>query len=71
MDRKDLIAQNIKALREANNLSQKELASMLHVTRQAVTRWENGQTEPDLDTVIHIAELFGVSLQYLITRQEA
>ena len=41
----------LKDLREKNNLTQDEMAERLHVTRQAVSRWETGETQPNTDTL--------------------
>lgn len=56
-------------LRKSNNLSQDELALALHITRQAVSRWENGDTVPNTDTLKLIAEQFHVSVDYLLGQQ--
>ena len=52
----------LKKIREANHLTQEEMASRLYVTRQAVSRWENGETIPGTDTLKLIAKEFGVSV---------
>ena len=41
----------LKQLRENNNLTQEQMAKRLMVTRQAVSRWENGETQPNTDTL--------------------
>ncbi|MDE6659113.1 MAG: helix-turn-helix domain-containing protein, partial [Eubacterium sp.] len=43
--------ENLVFLRKSLNLSQEELAEKINVTRQAVSKWENGQSTPDMDTV--------------------
>ncbi|WP_213997003.1 helix-turn-helix domain-containing protein [Tepidanaerobacter syntrophicus] len=58
----------IKELREEAKISQAELASMLGVTQQALSNYENGLREPDLDTINKIANYFGVSIDYLLCR---
>lgn len=60
------ISNSIKTLRKENNLSQDQLAEKLYVTRQAVSNWENGKNQPDLDTLKRIAEVFGVSVERLL-----
>ena len=62
MDTKDVIFQ----LRTKNGLSQDELAEKLFVTRQAVSRWENGETVPNTDTLKSLSKLFGVSINTLL-----
>lgn len=58
---------NIKRLRNAQNLTQKDLADKLNVTAQAVSRWENNEVEPSLDVLKTISELFDVTLDELMT----
>ena len=60
----------IKRLRLEKNLNQEQLAEHLHVTRQAVSNWENGKTQPDIETLTQIAEYFNVSVEYLIYGKE-
>jgi len=60
------VGKHIRALRKEKNLSQETLADSLHVTRQAVSQWENGRTQPDLDTLKSIAEFFDVDLLAVI-----
>ncbi len=54
-------------LRKSNNLTQHEMAKKLFVTRQAVSRWENGETIPNVDTLKLISNIFDVSINSLIT----
>lgn len=58
----------ILELRKHLNLSQNEFAEKLLVTRQAVSRWENGDTVPNTDTLKLIAETFDVSVDFLLGR---
>ena len=62
MDTKDVIFE----LRTKNGLSQDELAEKVFVTRQAVSRWENGETVPSTETLKLLSELFGVSINTLL-----
>ena len=64
------VHQMIKRLRLEKNMNQEQLAEQLHVTRQAVSNWENGKTQPDIETLTQIAEFFGVSVEYLIYGKE-
>ncbi len=52
----------IKVLRKRNSMTQAQLAEQLNVSGQAVSKWENNMAQPDLDTVLKMAELFGISL---------
>lgn len=61
----------IIALRKRHNLSQEELAEQLFVTRQAVSRWENGETTPSIDTLKALVEKFQVSAGDLLGLTEA
>ena len=60
------IAANIKALRTARGLTQDVLAAQLHVTRQAVSNWENGKSQPDIDTLKNLAQALNVTAEELI-----
>ena len=60
------IGKNIKKLRKEKNLTQEQLAERLHVTRQAVSNWENGKTQPDIETLSVLAEVFEVTVEDLI-----
>ncbi len=53
-------------IREKSGLSQNEMAERLHVTRQAVSRWENGETVPGADTLVVISKEFDVSINTLL-----
>lgn len=56
----------LKELRAKHGLSQDELAEKVYVTRQAVSRWENGETTPNTETLKLLSELFGVSINTLL-----
>ena len=60
----------IKRLRLEKNINQEQPAEQLHVTRQAVSNWETGKTQPDIETLTKIAEYFDVSVEYLIYGKE-
>ncbi|NMB19445.1 MAG: helix-turn-helix transcriptional regulator [Firmicutes bacterium] len=55
----------VRMLRKEHGISQEELAGRLDVSRQAVSKWENGQGFPEMETVLRMSDLFGVSLDYL------
>ncbi len=57
----------IKNLRKENHLTQKQLADMLGVTYQAVSKWERGLNIPDISTLKEISRLFGVDIDTMIT----
>ena len=56
-------------LRTKNGLSQDELAEKVYVTRQAVSRWENGETTPNTETLKLLSKLFNVSINTLLGAQ--
>ena len=61
-----IMADKITLQRKKNGWSQEELAERLDVSRQSVSKWESAQSAPDLSKVIAMAELFGVSTDYLL-----
>ena len=62
MDTKDVLLE----LRTRKGLSQDELAEKIHVTRQAVSRWENGETTPNTETLKLLSSFFDVSINTLL-----
>ena len=62
METKDILLN----LRNQNGLSQDELAQSVYVTRQAVSRWENGETVPSIETLKLLSKLYGVSINTLL-----
>ena len=62
MEAKDILLQ----LRTQKGLSQEELAEKVFVTRQAVSRWENGETTPNVDTLKLLSQFFDVSINTLL-----
>lgn len=60
------VGPKIKELREAKKISQKELAEFLHVTPQAVSKWENSKSYPDLDTLLQLSRYFHISTDKLL-----
>ena len=52
------LSENLKIIRRDNNLSQEQLAEKLGVSRQAVSKWESGQSYPEMDKVLLICKLF-------------
>lgn len=61
-----MVGKNIKFFREKKNITQSELADKLCVTRQAVSNWENGKTEPDIEMLNKIASVLEISIEELI-----
>ena len=65
-DIKNTVAKQIAALRIGSGMTQLELAEKLHYSDKAVSKWERGESIPELATLIAIAELFEVSLDELV-----
>lgn len=61
-----ILADKIIELRKQNGWSQEELAERVGVSRQAISKWEAAQSTPELDRILTLSELFGVSTDYLI-----
>ena len=61
-----ILADKIMNLRKKAGWSQEELAQQLNVTRQSVSKWEGAQSVPDLDKIVQMSRIFGVSTDYLL-----
>lgn len=70
MDIEKNIAERIQKLRKERGLSQEELAEVVNVSRQAVSKWESEQSLPDIDKIIALSEYFEVSADYLLKGEE-
>ena len=64
------ISEKILQLRKANNLTQEELAEKLNVSRQYISKWESGQTIPELEKLISLSSVFQVTTDYLLKPSE-
>ena len=64
------LGEQIQALRKGLGLSQEELGDRLGVARQSVSKWESGATVPELDKLIAMSKLFGVSVGSLLGIEE-
>ena len=65
-DTKSIVAKNISELRQAHNLTQLELAEQLNYSDKTISKWERGESSPDIGVLVEIAELFGVTLDDLV-----
>ena len=65
-----ILADKISLLRKKCGWSQEDLAEKLGVSRQSVSKWETGQSVPDLDKLIKLADLFGISVDELVREEE-
>lgn len=62
------VGEQIRLFRKQLNLTQKQLADQLNVSRSVLTKWEIGTLTPDLQALVQLSELFGVSIDALIGR---
>ena len=68
-DIKGILAQNISALRQANGMTQLELAERINYSDKAISKWERGESAPDISVLVQLATIFGVTLDYLVTAE--
>lgn len=66
MSIRETVAQNLITLRKRNNLKQTDLAKKINYSDKAISRWENGEVLPDVETLEAIAKVYGVPTSYLI-----
>jgi len=60
------VAKNLKKIRVSSGMTQEELAEKMFVTRQTISNWENGKSQPDVQTLTSLADSFGVEVSELI-----
>lgn len=63
-----MFGDRVQQMREAHNYSQVQLAALLQVSRQTVSNWENNNIMPSIEMLIKLADLFGVSTDFLLER---
>lgn len=63
----DSLGYKLKTLRTNNNYTQEELAKQLFVTRQTISKWENGKTTPDIQTLNRICDFYNIQLSLLLS----
>ena len=61
-----MFSDNLVQLRKINHLSQEELAEKVNVSRQTLSKWETGESLPDIERCMLLAEVFGVTLDDLV-----
>ena len=66
---KQIVAANLSALRQQKGLTQLQLAEKLNYSDKAISKWERGESLPDLDVLIKLAELYDVDLNYLTSEK--
>ena len=65
-----ILADKITEERKKNGWSQEELANQLGVSRQAVSKWENGTSDPSTSNLFALAKLYGISVEELLKEVE-
>ena len=64
------LGKKIKQLRKFSGMTQEQLAEKLNISRQALSKWENGTSMPDVESVVRISMLFQISLEELLLKEE-
>lgn len=67
---KSMISRNLKSLRKKNQYTQEEIAEKINVSRQSVAKWENWESNPDIESCIKLANLYNVKLDDLVNHSE-
>lgn len=65
---KEIVAKNLAELRQSRGYTQLELAESLNYSDKAVSKWERGESLPDIEVLVRLADLYEVNLDYLVTR---
>ena len=65
-----MISRNLKSLRKKNQYTQEEIAEKINVSRQSVAKWDNGESNPDIESCIKLANLYNVKLDDLVNHSE-
>ena len=65
-----MISMNLKRLRKEHQYTQENVAEKINVSRQSIAKWENGESTPDIDTLIKLSKLYNVSLDNLVNHSE-
>lgn len=68
---KQIIAKNIAELRKENKMTQMELAEKLKYSDKAISKWERGESMPDVAVLVEIADIFSVTLDYLVREEHS
>ena len=68
-DIRHIVAKNIAELRLLNNMTPMELAEKLNYSDKTISKWERADSSPDISVLVEIADLFGVTLDYLVTAE--
>ena len=63
------LGNKLQYLRKTNGVSQETLAQQLEITRQTISKWELDISQPDIDKIVEISRIFGVSCDYLLKEE--
>ena len=63
-------SEKLIALRKGRELTQEQLAEMLNVSRQSISKWESGQVIPEVEKIVELSKVFNVTLDYLLKPSE-
>ena len=64
------LSDRLQVLRKSHNLSQEQLAEKLNVSRQAISKWESGQANPDINNLLKLSDIYEASTDYILTGKE-
>ena len=65
-----MFAERLRELRKDKNLTQKELAKLLPLSKNSICEYEKGRSEPNIETLIKLADIFDCSIDYLVGRSD-
>ena len=65
-----IFSERLKQEREKRNWSQSDLSEKIHVSRQSVSKWETGKNYPSIEIIIHLSDLFGITIDELLRSDE-
>ena len=65
-----MISMNLKRLRKEHQYTQENVAEKINVSRQSIAKWENGESTPDIDSLIKLSKLYNVTLDNLVNHSE-
>ena len=64
------LSDRLQVLRKSHTLSQEQLAEKLNVSRQAISKWESGQANPDINNLLKLSDIYETSTDYILTGKE-
>ena len=64
------LSDRLQVLRKSHNFSQEQLAEKLNVSRQAISKWESGQANPDINNLLKLSDIYETSTDYILTGKE-